>query len=133
MNGRWYNTQVLVYSENLRDIEKDPEDQPPFTNGVMTLNIDMTGDYPFRPPSVRFAHNLYHPNVERGGELCIPMLSLDNWKPATTLEDILMSILQLLVEPDISRPIRFDIAEECVKDPATYKKNASECMMNLPP
>ncbi|XGW10380.1 hypothetical protein V3C99_012125 [Haemonchus contortus] len=76
---------------------------------------------------------LYHPNVERGGELCIPMLSLDNWKPATTLEDILMSILQLLVEPDISRPIRFDIAEECVKDPATYKKNASECMMNLPP
>ncbi|KAK5971603.1 Ubiquitin--protein ligase, partial [Trichostrongylus colubriformis] len=62
-------------------------DRAPFTNGVMTLNVDMGGEYPFRPPSVRFAHNLYHPNVERGGDLCIPILSLDNWKPATTLED----------------------------------------------
>ncbi|KAK6019295.1 hypothetical protein OSTOST_15075 [Ostertagia ostertagi] len=53
----------------------------------MTLNIDMAGDYPFRPPSVRFAHNLYHPNVERGGDLCIPILSLDMNASTTTRAD----------------------------------------------
>ncbi|CAJ0605475.1 unnamed protein product [Cylicocyclus nassatus] len=111
---------------------KFKSDHPLFAHKVMTVNIDMTGDYPFRPPDVRFAHSLYHPNVDRGGDICIPILCFDNWKPATTLGDIMMSLLQLLAEPDLSRPIRFDIVEEYVKDHETYKKKLAECLSKLP-
>ncbi|VDM55160.1 unnamed protein product [Angiostrongylus costaricensis] len=62
---------------------------------------------------------LYHPNVDRNGDLCIPILCFDNWKPATTLADtwkflVLSSILRILVEPDLSRAIRIDVADEFV-------------------
>ncbi|EYC37188.1 hypothetical protein Y032_0816g2502 [Ancylostoma ceylanicum] len=94
---------------------KFKSEHPLFLQTAMTVNIDMAGDYPFRPPSVRFAHEFHHPNVDRGGDICIPILCFDNWKPATTLENIMMSLLELLAEPDLSRPIRFDIADEYVK------------------
>ncbi|VDL81604.1 unnamed protein product [Nippostrongylus brasiliensis] len=98
----------------------------------MTLNVDMGGEYPFKPPSFRFAHNLHHPNVDKGGDICIPIVSFDNWKPATTLSNIVTSLLQVLAEPDLSRPIRFDIAEQFMKDPAAYQKSVEQCMAHLP-
>ncbi|KIH61203.1 ubiquitin--protein ligase [Ancylostoma duodenale] len=66
---------------------KFKSDHPLFSQAPMTVNVDMAGDYPFRPPSVRFAHQFYHPNVDRGGDICIPIVCFDNWKPATTLEN----------------------------------------------
>ena len=40
--------------------------------GRLTLAIDCSGDYPFRPPTVRFTYPVYHLNVDRTGEVCIP-------------------------------------------------------------
>ncbi|KJH49319.1 ubiquitin--protein ligase [Dictyocaulus viviparus] len=62
---------------------------------------------------------LYHPNVDRSGDLCIPILCFDNWKPATTLGDILTSVLLILGEPDLSRAIRIEIADEFVNSDTT--------------
>ncbi|KAK6734866.1 hypothetical protein RB195_018196 [Necator americanus] len=110
---------------------KFKSNHPLLSHAVMTVNFDLTGDYPFRPPNVRFAHQFYHPNVDNGGDICIPILCFDNWKPATTLENIMLSLLQLLGEPDLSRPIRFDVAEEYVKDPAKYKTNVAQCLAKI--
>ncbi|ETN70559.1 hypothetical protein NECAME_14675 [Necator americanus] len=43
----------------------------------------------------------------------------------------MLSLLQLLGEPDLSRPIRFDVAEEYVKDPAKYKTNVAQCLAKI--
>ncbi|KHJ95383.1 ubiquitin--protein ligase [Oesophagostomum dentatum] len=90
----------------------------------MTQENDFCGPVITTPPKdVSFP--VYHPNIDGMGDICIPILCFDNWKPATTLEDIMTSLIQILAEPDLSRPICQDIMEEYVKHALTIKGSSN--------
>lgn len=36
-----------------------------------------------RPPTVTFTTKIYHPNVGIDGQVCLPIISNENWKPYT--------------------------------------------------
>uniref|UniRef100_A0A1I7UDJ9 UBIQUITIN_CONJUGAT_2 domain-containing protein n=1 Tax=Caenorhabditis tropicalis TaxID=1561998 RepID=A0A1I7UDJ9_9PELO len=94
---------------------------------VFTLTIDISLDYPFRAPFFKFSHPVFHPNVDpKSYELCSPTLLQENWKPETTMEDIILNWLVLLNEPDLSRPINFEAATDYMKDKAVYMKKFHE-------
>lgn len=38
-----------------------------------------------QPPKVTFATKIYHPNVDDDGSICVQLLKLEQWKPATKL------------------------------------------------
>lgn len=58
-----------------------PQDQPPYNLKAFNLCIDFSKEYPFKPPTVKFTTKIYHPNVSENGEVCLPLLSKENWKP----------------------------------------------------
>lgn len=84
-------------------------------------------DYPFGPPNFRFMPAIFHPNVYKDGRLCISILHRsgdatsgepdgETWSPAQTVETVLISIVSLLSDPNISSPANLDAAIAWSKD-----------------
>lgn len=114
--------------------------------GVMVLNEDsiyhggyfkaqmrFPDDFPFSPPQFRFTPAIYHPNVYRDGRLCISILhqsgdpmtdepDAETWSPVQTVESVLISIVSLLEDPNISSPANVDAAVVFRKNPEQYKQ-----------
>lgn len=127
-------------------IELDDDNIFLWNIGIMVLNKDsmyhggyfkgqmrFPSDFPFCPPTFRFTPAIYHPNVYRDGRLCISILhqggdptsdepDSETWTPAQTVESVLISIISLLEDPNISSPANIDASVELRKNPEAYKK-----------
>ncbi|UMM16461.1 hypothetical protein L5515_013463 [Caenorhabditis briggsae] len=98
-----------------------------FKDLIFTLDLDVSLDYPFKPPFLKFCHPVYHPNIDPvTHEICSPMLLQENWKPETTIEDVLLNVIVLLNEPDIFRPVNFEAAADYINDKAIYMAKFNE-------
>lgn len=60
-----------------------PQDNPPYNKGAFRIEINFPAEYPFKPPRINFKTKIYHPNVDEKGQICLPIISAENWKPAT--------------------------------------------------
>uniref|UniRef100_A0AC34R861 UBC core domain-containing protein n=2 Tax=Panagrolaimus sp. JU765 TaxID=591449 RepID=A0AC34R861_9BILA len=98
----------------------------PYHKGAFKIAIDFPPEYPFKPPKLSFLTKIYHPNVDEKGNVCLGIISPDNWKPATKAEQILQSLLSLIMEPDLEHPLRADLAEEYQHDKKKFFKNAED-------
>ncbi|KAE9552977.1 hypothetical protein FO519_003814 [Halicephalobus sp. NKZ332] len=98
----------------------------PYHKGGFKISIDFPADYPFRPPKLTFLTKIYHPNVDEKGKICLGIIAPHHWKPATKVEQILQSLLSLIMEPDLENPLRADLAEEYQQDKKKFFKSAEE-------
>ncbi|VDN40406.1 unnamed protein product [Gongylonema pulchrum] len=60
--------------------------RPPYNDGMFDLRITFPAEYPFKPPILRLATPIYHPNIDEKGQMCLAILQYDNWKPGTNVE-----------------------------------------------
>ncbi|CCF51123.1 hypothetical protein NDA11_000362 [Ustilago hordei] len=98
----------------------------PYAGGTFLLDVDFPIEYPFKSPKVRFNTPIYHPNIDEGGNLCVGILKSEAWKPSTKAVTILLSILQLLEEPNPDDALVASIAELYNTDRAKFDKTAQE-------
>mmetsp|Transcript_17626 Transcript_17626/g.35766 ORF Transcript_17626/g.35766 Transcript_17626/m.35766 type:complete len:150 (+) Transcript_17626:340-789(+) len=96
-----------------------------YSGGVFHLDIQIPTDYPFKPPKVQFTTRVYHVNVNTSGGICLDILQ-DKWSPALSIGQTLLSVGQLLEEPNPDHPLNPDLAQLYRTDKATYEKNARE-------
>jgi hypothetical protein len=59
------------------------QDNPPYDKGAFRIEINFPAEYPFKPPKITFKTKIYHPNIDEKGQVCLPVISAENWKPAT--------------------------------------------------
>eukprot|EP01062_Namystynia_karyoxenos_P081333 TRINITY_DN8918_c0_g1_i1.p2 TRINITY_DN8918_c0_g1~~TRINITY_DN8918_c0_g1_i1.p2 ORF type:complete len:210 (+),score=41.67 TRINITY_DN8918_c0_g1_i1:109-738(+) len=74
-------------------------DDSPYQGGVWALDIRFPTAYPMKPPEVRFATPIYHPNVYNSGEICLDILK-EAWAPSLSVTTVLLSIRSLLADPN---------------------------------
>merc|ERR1711915_223390 len=101
-------------------------DQPPFNKGAFRIDITFPAEYPFKPPKITFKTKIYHPNIDEKGQVCLPIISTENWKPATKTDQVIQSLVALVNDPEPDHPLRSDLAEEFTKDKKKFMKNAEE-------
>jgi ubiquitin-conjugating enzyme E2 A len=74
-----------------------------------------------KPPSVKFISHIYHPNVYKGGSICVDILQSE-WSPAQNIRTILLSIRSLLMDPNPTSPANREAANLYVKDKESYNQ-----------
>ncbi|XP_069068827.1 ubiquitin-conjugating enzyme E2 L3-like [Pleurodeles waltl] len=102
------------------------QDNPPYDKGAFRIEINFPAEYPFKPPKINFKTKIYHPNIDEKGQVCLPVISAENWKPATKTDQVIQSLIALVNDPQPEHPLRADLAEEYSKDRKKFCKNAEE-------
>lgn len=85
-----------------------PKDSP-YEEIINTISINISNKYPHEPPSIKFINNIYHPNIDAHGNICLDILK-NKWTPVYTLRTVLMSIISLLSDANPDSPLNGDAA-----------------------
>ncbi|XP_027294915.1 ubiquitin/ISG15-conjugating enzyme E2 L6 isoform X1 [Cricetulus griseus] len=101
-------------------------DQPPYHLKAFHLQIDFPRDYPLRPPTLKFITKIYHPNVREDGQVCLPLISIENWKPSTKTCQVLEALNMLVGRPNPEEPVRLELADLLTQNPEMFKRKAEE-------
>jgi ubiquitin-conjugating enzyme E2 R len=106
-----------------------------FAGGYYKAILKFPFDYPYRPPTLKFLSEIWHPNVYPDGHICISILhepgedersgekACERWSVAQNVRSILLSIISMLNEPNTSSPANLDASIEYRKykdDPTHY-------------
>jgi len=122
---------------SFRDIQVDEQnmlawqglivpDNSPYNKGAFRIDINFPAEYPFKPPKITFRTKIYHPNIDEKGQVCLPIISAENWKPATKTDQVIQALVALVNDPEPEHPLRADLAEEYSKDKKKFLKNAED-------
>ena len=123
---RWIAAASLEYRVNciLAGIEGAPN--TPYERGVFWLSIYAPRDFPFIPPEVKFLTRVYHPNIDRQGNICVDILKPEGWSASIDIEALLVSICSLLSGPNLEDPLVPEIAQTFCEDYELYCHNARQ-------
>lgn len=75
---------------------------PPSGKGNFLIKINFSAEYPFKPHSkkkITFKRKIYHPNIDEKGQICLPVISSENWKPVTKPDQAIQSLIALVNDP----------------------------------
>lgn len=103
--------------------------ETPYEGGIFKLEIRIPDRYPFEPPQVQFVTQIYHPNIDTAGRICLDVLKSPpqgSWKPSQNISTILTSIQLLLSEPNPDDGLMADISQEYKSNRPTFLRKAKE-------
>ncbi|VDI35532.1 Hypothetical predicted protein [Mytilus galloprovincialis] len=103
-------------------------DGSPYAGGVFFVEIQCPSDYPWRSPKVHFTTQIYHPNINKQGEICIHHLPMRPraWTPACTIAKLLMGIAGLLADPNTECRFNAEASHLYRFDRQRYNETAAE-------
>jgi ubiquitin-conjugating enzyme E2 D/E len=86
------------------------------------LKIEFPPEYPFKEPRVTFTTPIYHPNIDRNGNVGLK----SKWAYWQTVSSMLAAICALLVNPDPYDPLMEEAAVLYVTNRNAYTRKAQK-------
>lgn len=106
-----------------------------YEGGFFKAILTFPNDFPQSPPEMKFITEMWHPNIYEDGKVCISILHSsgfdpmnemekpeERWRPILGVEQILVSVISMLNDPNDSSPANVDAAVQLRKEPEAYKK-----------
>jgi len=120
-----------------------------YHGAYLKAELRVPKNYPMSPPQFTFTRPLFHPNIYKDGKLCISILhspghdemsgelAAERWSAAQRIFTVLISILSLLDDGEVSSAANVDAAVMLRKDPENYrrivKENVEASKRDIPP
>eukprot|EP01127_Copromyxa_protea_P017381 TRINITY_DN528_c0_g2_i1.p1 TRINITY_DN528_c0_g2~~TRINITY_DN528_c0_g2_i1.p1 ORF type:complete len:329 (-),score=76.72 TRINITY_DN528_c0_g2_i1:48-1034(-) len=94
--------------------------ESPYQGGIFQAKMTFPQDYPMSPPTLEVLSDFWHPNVYKGGKVCISILhppgkddmsgelAEERWLPTQTVSTIMLSFQSMLSDPNINSPANLD-------------------------
>jgi len=111
-----------------------------FEGGFFKCHLFFPTEYPLKPPVLRFLTDIYHPNIEKDGKVCISILhdpgddrygyekASERWLPIHTVETILISVISMLADPNDESPANVDAAKEWRENYQEFRRKVARCV-----
>lgn len=109
-----------------------------FENGIFRAEMIFPINYPEAPPTFRFATKMWHPNIDKEGNVCISILHKpgddmygyedlnERWLPVRTPESVILSVLSLLSMPNCESPANLEAAQNFRENPEEYNNKVKK-------
>ncbi|ELP93150.1 ubiquitin-conjugating enzyme E2, putative [Entamoeba invadens IP1] len=119
---------VTIDEENLdhwNAIIDGPPDTP-YEGGKFQLDIFLPAEFPYKPPMIKFATRVYHPNISFFGKICLDTLKESGWVCSMQITAVLQTIQQLLANPNLDDPLNLEVNGLWTSNPTQAKMNARD-------
>mmetsp|Transcript_90468 Transcript_90468/g.165684 ORF Transcript_90468/g.165684 Transcript_90468/m.165684 type:complete len:167 (+) Transcript_90468:92-592(+) len=110
-----------------------------FEGGIFSAILTFPSDFPNNPPEMRFETEMWHPNIYPDGRVCISILhppgtdrfneqesADERWRPILGVHSILISVISMLVDPNLNSPANIDAAVQMKNDFDSWKKRVRQ-------
>lgn len=110
-----------------------------YEGGFFKARLVFPPDFPNMPPTMTFVSEMWHPNVYEDGKVCISILhppgedemnaqesADERWRPILGVEQILISVISMLSDPNDESPANLDAAVQWRKDREGFKKKVRQ-------
>ena len=95
----------------------------PYQGAIFHLDIKIPDGYPFKPPKIKFVTPIFHPNINKTGDICLDTITT-NWTPIMSIGKVLLGICSLLTDPNPDDPLEPYIADLYKRDKTEYNNRA---------
>lgn len=99
-------------------------ERSPYNLRAFEVRVSFPEDYPMSPPAVTLTTKIYHPNVGVDGQVCLPIISHQNWKPFTKARQALQALNELVNKPDLAEPLRLELADLLAQNSEEFHRSA---------
>jgi len=111
-----------------------------YEGGFFKAVLVFNQDYPVRPPKMKFISEIWHPNIDKNGNVCISILhepgddkwsyekASERWLPVHSVETILISVISLMSDPNDESPANVDAAKEFRENFIEFKRKVAKCV-----
>lgn len=112
-----------------------------YEGGFFKAHLSFPKEYPHRPPKMKFITEIWHPNIDKTGDVCISILHEpgedkygyerpeERWLPVHTVETILLSVISMLASPNDESPANVDAGKEWREDyHGEFKRKVQRCV-----
>lgn len=82
----------------------------PYEGLEFQLRLKFPDNYPYQAPDVTFITPCFHPNIDVHGAICLDILK-EKWSAVHSVSSILLSIQNLLNDPNNSSPLNPSAAQ----------------------
>ena len=118
-----------------------PEDTI-YEGGLFKAILTFPEDFPQNPPEMKFITEMWHPNIYKDGRVCISILhppgidkfneqekAEERWRPVLGVEQILISVISMLNEPNCDSPANIDAGVMFRNNRAEYDKKVKQLVI----
>lgn len=124
INDDLYHWEIIIFGPK----------ETPFESGIFRAEMRFPIQYPDEPPMFKFTTPMWHPNIDKEGNVCISILHKpgnddfgyedlnERWMPVRSAESVIMSIVCLLNSPNSESSANQDAGFQFRDNPDAYYK-----------
>ena len=78
--------------------------------GKYEFTVEVSPSYPHDAPKCLCLTQIYHPNIDLQGHVCLNILR-DDWRPVLGINAVILGLIFLFIEPNPNDPLNHEAAE----------------------